>query len=181
MAKSLTQQAEEAHEDYALLTQLIRSKRKFDVLMGQQLYRLKAGNSFKKAVGEGVDTWEDFLKMPEISLSTGDANRLVELYEVFVLRYGYPIDEVAEAKVKSLHYILPLVKSGKYTDEQVDYLLESAKSLPQAQLRESIYDMKSETGERTYSYLIMKRCNETNNLEKVHNISSEEIIKAFNL
>lgn len=180
MSKSLIRQSEEAHNEYVKLVDILKTGKKLDVLKGKQLWVLKSNNLFKKAVGQGIDKWHDFLALPEIGLDNREANRLMDIYDVFVVKHKIPEDELAEAKIKSLHYLLPIARDGKV--QNVREYVQLASTLSQSDFRESVYDLKTQDlGARTYIYLIMKKCVETGTMTKVHNISSEEIKDKFDL
>jgi hypothetical protein len=136
--------------------------------MGKILWQLKANDTYQKAIGQGIETWVDFLKQPEIGLEVREANRAMELYGTFVLKYGFSIEELSEAKTKSLHYLLPVAKSGSVNEQRIRELVESAKHLSQNQFRDSLYDAKTDDqGERTYQFVVMRRCVETGTLQRV--------------
>jgi len=159
-----------------LVEVILHSKKSF-VVMGKLLYELKNKSLFKKAVGDGIETWEDYIQQPEIGLSRGEADRLLQIYEQFVLRYGFDEDFVSGVPIKNLHYLLPLAKGDK--DANMEELLSAAKELSQRDFRERVGEIKYET--RTYEYLVMKRCVETGSLSKVHDIDSEIIKQTFGL
>jgi len=162
-----------------LLELVVNAKQNF-VLMGRMLYHLDQDESFKNVVGEGIDTWNEYLQQPEIGLSKGEANRLIQIYENFVLRLGFSIETVSEVPVKNLHYLLPLVKGTDDVDEVAD-LLADATMLSQKDFREKIYESKNPEEEQTYEYLIMKKSIQTGSLSKVHDIPSELIKETFKL
>lgn len=166
-----------AHSDYKELLKVLQLGRLAGVMLGKYLYRLKANNDYQKAVGEGINTWADFLKMPEISLDSREANRAMEIYEELCIKRGYSTEMVAEAGTKNLHYMLPMVKRGDLDDHDIKQLIEEGRDLPQASFRERLQDIKG--GDRHYEFVLMRRCVETNNLQKVHDITSEQIVKAF--
>lgn len=144
------------------------------VIIGKLLYQLNTGSKFLKAVGEGINTWEDYIAQPEIGLARGEASRLMQIYEEFVLRLGLSEEEVAKIPVKNIHYLLPIVK-GKKTTKEMMSLIDDARHLSQKDFKERVYEAKHEIDERTYEYLVMKRCVETGNLSRVHGITSEKI------
>lgn len=165
---------------YTKLLTVLNLHRGSGLVLGQVLWQLKANNLFQKSVGAGIETWADFLKQPEIGLDVREANRMMDLYGQFVLKLGYSVEELAEAKTKSLHYLLPLVKSDQLSKERIDELVDSAKTLTVNQFRESIYDAKTQDiGVRTYQLVLMRKCNETGTLQKVHGIESEVIEQVF--
>lgn len=170
------QKADNAHQVYKDLVTAIQTQRLFGVFLGKFLWQLKANDLYQQAVGQGVDNWNDFLKLPEISLEVRDANRAMELYSIFVIDYGYTADELAEAKTKSLHYLLPLARSGQIPEARIRELVEDAKHLPQASFKERIFDAKTgDQGERTYQLMLMRKCNETGNMTKVHGVDEEQL------
>lgn len=152
------------------------------VIIGKLLYTLQQNDNFASAVGEGINTWDDYITQPEIGLSRGESSRLIQIYEQFVLRLGLSEEDVARIPLKNIHYLLPLVKSS--TEENADdirALVDDATQLSQKDFRERVYESKHEDQSRTYEYMVMKRCNETGTLSRVHDITSEQIKLALNI
>jgi hypothetical protein len=177
---SSLQIAEDAHQLYKDLVTAVKASRLFGVILGKFLWQLKADDTYMKAVGQGVDNWNDFLKLPEISLEVREANRSMELYEVFVLKYGYDEQELAEAKTKSLHYLLPHARDGEIPEERIRELVEDAKHLTQAQFKDNLFDAKTgDQGQRTYQFVLMRKCVETGTLQKVHGVDHDMLEKAL--
>lgn len=167
-----------AHEQ--LLITILQSKRSF-VVMGKLLRDLRENDNFREVVGEGIDTWNAYLAQPEIGLSKGEADRLIQIYEEFVLRFGVDEEYLATVPVKNLHYLLPIAKESDNAEEVNDLVVEAA-NLSQRDFRERIHDIRSgESATRTYEFMVMKKCLETGSMQKVHDISSELIIETFNL
>jgi len=176
--ESTLQKAEDAHQLFRALSETLKIGRMTGIVTGQMLWKLKANNAFKKAIGAGVDTWNDFLKLPEISLEVREANRSMELYETFVVKYGYAVEDLAEAKTKSLHYLLPHAKAGVIQEERIRELVEDAKHLTQNQFKENLFDAKSGRN-RTYQFVLMRKCEETGALQKVPTVTNDMIVEAF--
>lgn len=166
----------EAHELYKELMNVLRLGRLAGAMLGEKLFKLKANNDYQKAIG-GEPTWAEFLKMPEIALDVREANRAMEIYEEFCVKRGYSTEMLAEAGVKNIHYLLPLVKKGEIEEKEIKGLLQAGAELPQASFRERLQDVKG--GDRHYEFVLMRRCIETNNLQKVHEIESAQILEAF--
>jgi hypothetical protein len=173
--------ADIAHQIHSELVEaIINSKRSF-VAMGQLLHELRENDNWRNAVGDGPETWSAYLAQPEIGLSKGEADRLIQIYENFVLWLGMSPDELEGIPIKNLHYLLPIAKESEDGD-YVRALVEDAKVLSQRDFRERIHDVKSgENGIRTYEYIIMRKCVETGSLQKVHDISSDLIKETFNI
>lgn len=166
---------EDAHKDYENLMNTIMVHRGSAILIGRGLYHMHASETYR--IATGIDTWHDFLK--EIGLSVSEANRSMDLYETFCLQYGYDVTELAEAKTKSLHYLLPVAKSGTIPENRIRELVEDAKHLTQNQFRENIFDAKPDKGLRTYQFVLMRKCNETGTLQRMQGITHETIINAM--
>lgn len=159
------------------LVYLQNHSRKLDVVRGKILWALRENDRYLEAFGEGVDTWEEFLRSPEIGLTPSEANRMMQMYEWYVLKYEYTEDELAKVPLKSLHYLLPRIKSGEVSTEEVPELMASAKELTFHQFKELVYDHNGQ--ERNYSLCLMKRCDQTGNLYKVPNVTHEQLKHAF--
>lgn len=179
MTQSNLQKSVDAHELVQKLISLQNTSRELDIMKGRTLWELKADNTYKKSFGEGGDdSWAAFLKNPEIGLTVSEANRAMQLYEYFILKYEFSETDLAHIPVKSLNYMLPRLKSGEIGKENIGELVEAARNLTFADFRDTFYDV-TDSGVRTYQFLIMKKCNETGNLSKVHNIASDRISAAF--
>lgn len=147
------------------LRDYVDQKRRSEIELGELL--LQAKQNYRDLVGEGINTWHDFLAQPEIALSNSEANFLMAIAETFLVR-DYEAMPKANAK---------LIIKMKHYDEEV---LNAAKTLSVKDFKERYYDIVTEdNGERTYSYIVMKKCNETGNLSKVHEVESEEVLAAF--
>lgn len=171
------QVADSAHALVKSLVEMREQSRRLDVMSGGVLWRLKANNLYRSAFGDGVDTWDEFLRSPEIALSVSSANRMMQLYEYFVLKYGYEENSLADVPVKSLNHLLPRLKSGDLGEKEVDELIESARTLTFNQFKERVYDVMNDGEDtRTYTFLVMRKCNETNSLSVVRDITSEDIL-----
>ena len=174
----MIQELSSSETAYKLHTQLLEtivfSKRSF-VVIGKILYRLRENNLYQSAVGSGADNWIDYLAQPEIGLSKGEASRLIQIYEQFIVRFGFSEDFIAEVPLKNIHYILPIVK-GMADDADVDTLVDNARVLSQKDLKERVFDIRTDDGgERTYEYVVFKRCVETGTMVKIHDLESEII------
>lgn len=163
-----------SHYLHTQLLDTLGFSKKNSLEIARLLYELKNEANYKNAVGLGIDTWIDYLSQPEIGLSKTEADRLVQIHEQFVLRFGFDEDYISQIPIKNLHYILPLIK--KLADDgDVDGLVNEAMTLTQRDLKERMQDRKNPDGERTYEYIVMKKCVETSNMRKVHGIESDTI------
>lgn len=148
------------------------------ITLGKVLRDLKEGDRFKEAVGD-IDTWQHFVKQPEVGLTVGEANRLIELYTTFVLELGYSEEQLSSISLKNLKVLLPVAKQGV---QNLDELLEQARTLSDKDFKDALIETSESLVEvpRTYKYVVMRVCNETKNMSKVHDIT-DEIKQQLNL
>lgn len=133
------------------------------------LYVLRRRELWRFAVG-GFDSWEDYLKQPEVGLTRHKADKLVRIYEYFIIQNKYTVAQLWDTPWYALDYI-----SKKKPDPSlIQTLLEDAKHLTPKDFKENYFDA-TEVGDRTYSYVLMRKCDQTGNLEKVHELDSETI------
>lgn len=170
-------------ELYEMLVHVVSVSKRGFVAMGKLLRELKTNDNYRKAIGAGVDDWESFLRQPEISLAAGEANRLIQIYEEFVVRLGYDEQTISEVPVKNLHYLLPLVKRLA-SREDTDELVADATILSQKDFKERIIDKKYENAGayvKDYEYFIMRKTLNTGTLDRVPSITSEMLMSQYGL
>lgn len=165
------------HELYMSLTSATFRMRDDSIAMGQILKELKDDEKYKESVGD-IDTWNQFLKQPEIGLSVTEADNLIEIYEEFVIRLGFTRTDLSDVPIKNLKKLLPFAKTRGSVE--VEPYLDQARLLSDRDFREAIAENQNIT-DRTYSYSIMKRCKETGSMTKVHGIESDDIKNKFEL
>lgn len=149
------------------------------ITLGKTLKDLKEGDRFKQAIGD-IDTWQHFVKQPEVGLTVGEANKLIDLYTTFVLELGYSEEQLSYISLKNLKVLLPVTKQGV---QNLDELLEQARTLSDKDFKDALIETSESLVEvpRTYKYVVMRVCNETKNMTKVHGIESSSISEAFNI
>lgn len=135
--------------------------------MGRYLNELRTDNRWREAVGDGITSWSGFLRQPEIGLSQHEATKLMKIYN----RLGtYDLSEIS----------LPNLKKLVDLDEITEEVIDQARTLSDKDFKEALAENRNIT-ERTYTYQVMKKCVETGNMTKVHDLSSELIKDTFNL
>lgn len=132
------------------------------------LKEIRDGELYTKEIGQGIDTWHDYLSQPEIGMTVHEANTLINLMD-YMVRNG--IDPDCGIPTKTLKF---LAKNNIDNPE----IIYAASQLTHKDFKELHYD-KGSTKPRTYTYMLMKRCNETGNLTKVHGIESSELEDNF--
>lgn len=142
--------------------------------IGKLLKELKQGNRWKHSIGDGIETWNQFLKQPEIGLTVHRANALIKIYENLIENMNGNISDFQGISYMNL---LRLAMLPKVTDE----LIEQARMLSDRDFREVIVENNTPNYTPTYSYMVMRKCKETGSLTKVHGITSDEVAQAFNL
>lgn len=148
------------------------------IALGKTLKELKENDKWRDAVGD-VDTWQQFVKQPEIGLSVGEANKLIDIYETYVEKMGYDEDRLSQISIKNLKALLQKAK----TLDNIESFLYQAETLSDRDFKEALIETRDDLEEvpRTYRYVVMRVCNETKNMNKVHGIESESIKKEFKI
>lgn len=161
-----------------MLTQTTSNMQFYEVVTSVDAYKLAteylgrtllaAKGYYKEMIGEGINTFPDFLAQPEVGLSATDAKHLILLVE-WLDATGLRLEELNLATAR-------FCASKGILDPE---LFEDMKTLSVKDFKERHYEVKKglELGEdeRTYTYLVMKKCNETGNLSRVY--VEEELIK----
>lgn len=142
------------------LKELSVAYRKFLLELGQELKAVKEDKSY-----EGfADNFIDCVKSPEIGFNPSEANTLIKMYDMFCL---------LEPNDLPSHNNMRLM-----VNKSVDMdLLHDAQTLTTTDFKEKIKDEETGTQERTYTYEVIKRCNETGNIKRVY---EDELPEAIN-
>lgn len=157
------------------LVELRKRAKLSDLYLAYYLYSLKVGEKWRQAVGDGgFTTWDDYLKQPEIGITKAKADKLVNTYHGLVEDLEIDVQTLKNVPMTVLHKIWQNYRDGHITKEQVIDLIADGEHLSVKDFKEQLQDAKAGEG-RTYTYVLMKKCNETGSLEKIHGISSEEI------
>ena len=156
------------------LVALLQSVRIANVKVGHLLMQIREGEKYKEEIGQGVDSWYDYLSQPEVGMSVTEANSLIRLHKFCATNF---ISEhlIARIPTPSMRH---LVKNA--APFPMEEILEAGATLSPRDFKDRYYDISTEdTGVRTYTYMVMKKANETGTMEKIHGVESEEIISAF--
>ena len=139
--------------------------------LGKILRDLKEEDNYKKAIGD-TDTWQHFVKQPEIGLTVGEANKLIDIYQTYIEDLGYSEEQLSSISFKNLKILLPIIKEGVQNHEE---LIDKARTLSDKDLKDALIETEESLVEvpRTYKYVVMKICKETKNMSKVHELTEE--------
>lgn len=173
-----------AHELYTILETKSETVNRKLIEMGRILKELKDGDKYLEATG-GIESWQQFLKQPEVGLSVSEAEALISIYTIFVEDFGYSIDDLSGINIKNLKTLVKLSQEFdlRNATPNIMELMDQARVLSDRDFREALAERDETLSEtsRTYSYVVMQRCNETKTIRKVHGISSEQITNTFNI
>lgn len=154
---------------------------------GKYLYNLRKNSNYREAIGDGIDSWHDFLAQPEIGMSPTQANKLLNIYELFIKQLKYEEEEIIKISIKTLNYLIKWREEIEKLDKKLcDEIIIQAQVLSFKDFKEVYFDHKNKEDQeskevRTYEYIIMKKCHQTGNMTKVHDIDSQQIETIFNL
>lgn len=133
------------------LLELVKAYRVFLLELGEHFQRVK-----EEELYEGyADNFMDLVKSPEVGFSVDEANTLIKMHNMFCM--------LKPEDLPGHHHMRIMIKK----DVDMD-LLESAKTLSLKDFRELVKDDETGTQDRTYTYEVVKRCNETNSITKVY-------------
>jgi hypothetical protein len=177
---SLKTDTKRARSLYRLIEEANKSINYAKIEMGYAIYELQKDNLYKKAIGNGIDKWNHFLKLPEVNMSNHTAKKLSSIYEVFCEGLGYDKEVIYDCEVDNLWYVITGDVLSDTDDEQTDELINLARQFSNYEFKEAVQDMVYGE-ERRYDYLVMQRVKETNNLRRVHGISTEDVLNKFNI
>lgn len=133
---------------------------------GMALAMIKEGRQYADVFGDPI-TWVDYLAQPEIGLTPIKAQRMIDMST-----YYADSDEALDIPPDS---VTALVKVG-HTKQNFD----DARYLTTKDLKEKIFEDKEPEAEQTYTYLVMKKSDQTGNLSKVCGVSNEEVEQFIN-
>jgi hypothetical protein len=177
---SLKTDTKRARSLYRLIEEANKSINYAKIETGYAIYELQKDNLYKKAIGNGIDKWNHFLKLPEVNMSNHTAKKLSSIYEVFCEGLGYDKEVIYDCEVDNLWYVITGDVLSDTDDEQTDELINLARQFSNYEFKEAVQDMVYGE-ERRYDYLVMQRVKETNNLRRVHGISTEDVLNKFNI
>lgn len=144
------------------IKELATAYRKFLIELGQEFERVKDDRLY-----EGyADNFIDAVKSPEIGFSPSEAETLIKMSRMFGL---------LELNDLPSHNNMKLMVNKEVHME----LLKDAQVLSTTDFKEKIKDEQTGTQERTYTYEVIKRCNETGNIKRVYDEEKEEAIKSL--
>lgn len=165
------------------LVHSVRNLKHNFLYQGKILSELRKNSTYKETTG-GIDSWHDYLAQPEIGMSPTQANKLLNIYEFFIKDMFFEEDEIIKIPVKILNYLVKRKEEIKDLERAtIEEIVSQAQVLTFKDFKEAYFDQRSEAaeklgedkGQRTFSYILMQKCNETGNLSKVHKYSSDDI------
>ncbi|HRF70290.1 MAG TPA: hypothetical protein PKV66_02540 [Candidatus Pelethenecus sp.] len=167
-------------EIYTIFTKSVYENKLNFLEQGKLLSMLRKNSLYRDTVGEGINSWHEFLAQPEIGMSPTQANKLLNIYELFIKKLNYAEEEIIKIPIKTLNYLVKRKEEfeelGKDKQEEI---IEQAKVLSFKDFKEAYFDQKNEDNKkgevRTFTYVLMQKCDQTGNMTKVHAISSDEL------
>lgn len=161
----------EQHEKFLALC---RKEKIRDIVLGGQLWVMKQFNTYRQATG--INTWEEYLEQPEVNISKHRASKLISIYLYFAENLKFSPEEVADVPTYAMDYI----RQKGITDKQLILdLFDDARVLSARDFKEKFHDDVVQT-DRTYTYLLMKKCVETGTMTKVHDVPLSELFEIAN-
>ena len=127
----------------------------------------RAKEDYQDIVGEGINSWHDFLAQPEVGLTVREANSLIKLVEW--------LDDT-NTNIDELNLSTARFAANKEMD--IRGFEDDACNLSLKDFKEHHHEVKTNDAPQTYDYYIMKRSKETGSLSRVYGVEDlEETIK----
>lgn len=95
------------------------------------------------SLGEGYDSWTMFLGSGELSLKQSTVYAYIEIFELFIQRFGFVVEELAEIPYDKLRLALPSARKME-NKAQVEELVYKAKELSRSDLMKEFGQMTEE-------------------------------------
>lgn len=108
--------------------------------IGQLLKKIKEERLYKYlgSDSEEYEDFETFLKTPEINMELRKAYYLIQIWTIFVERFGFKPEELSDIHWTSLRALLPVARK-----ENVQELIEKARNLTRAHLEMEVKALKN--------------------------------------
>ena len=111
--------------------------------IGRILKEFRDRKLYKSLGDGGYDTWGQFLGSGELSLKSSTVYAYIEIYNLFILRFGFAVEELADIPYDKLRLALPSARKLK-TKEEVEELVYKAKELSRSDLMKEFGQMTEE-------------------------------------
>lgn len=134
---SLVEKVDSARELYNDMMKYREIKGACHWYEGNFLFLLKENNLYKFVFGEsGSPEWKDFLS--EVGISYTGAQQKMNMYEFYVEKHGFSMEEMEGVNTNNLILVLPKIKD-KPREEVAEWILK-CKTLSRNQLRTALGD-----------------------------------------
>lgn len=119
---SKIQKVNEAFEIHQDLIKLGNAVGQAFILIGERLKQIKENNLFKQLGEGGYETFDSYLASPELQISRRQAYYLLGIYNTYIKKLGFSIEEMKGAKWSALKETLSVVN-----EQNKDYWLTQSK------------------------------------------------------
>jgi len=130
----MTKQIQKSEDSFKIHQNIIETKHNITGNFIRLGYLLKLAQEKGLAQAMGYDTWAQYLATPEISISVSTASRLINIWDILVLKFKFETDGLTGIDMSKLFEILPVVRQLKSKDE-VSGWLDKARELGMRDLR----------------------------------------------
>lgn len=119
----------------------VQQQGKLFIEMGRVLKTFKDNELYKYL---NYDSFPQFLADNEIGLSQSMAYAYITVFEIYILKFGYPKSEIMAIPFYKLQMIASSARDA--SREEADDLLEKAKALSKSDLRAELHETKANEG-----------------------------------
>lgn len=121
-----------AQENHRNILRLKNDAMRSFILLGKELKTNKEQGYFQSL---GYLTFEAYIESPELSIGRRSVYSLIAIYETFVERLGYSLDELSEVDYSKLDRVIPLINVQPVAHRE---WFEKAKTLPRRELEREV-------------------------------------------
>lgn len=132
MGKSLT--SDEAHGLQTQVVEQVASQRSSWVVLARYLADFHSGKGWTSL---GIESFNEWLAQPEISLGRGDAYAMIGAWRELVVEREVELEELAVLDISKVAVVLPVIRSGEVDLEEA---LSDCAALSRSDLRARYQD-----------------------------------------
>ena len=144
---------EQAFKAYEHLKGLQSVTRGVDLELARELSLLKKDENYKIIMGDQEATWKAFLAQPELKIHVAKADRLVKIYDTYIIKLELTEEDIQGIDSNSLNRLSTVV-----TKENVEEWLDKARELSRADLLREIKFGDINEMECEHNYKCKKIC-----------------------
>ncbi len=113
------------------------------LFIGKELKKIKEDKLYRYLGADSpeYESFEGYVNSPTINMDLRKAYYLIQIYDTFILKYGYKPEELSGVYWTALRAILPVVN-----ETNISEMIEKAKTLTRTHLEQEVKSLKAGLG-----------------------------------